>query len=393
MPSNSLFPRPLEWVAAAAVASKTVIPMALDRSSLWNGVAKEELKLGDHIYVWKSAFAYSHHGIVVHVEACKKECHHPTPHCCAVVHFLPPGDGRPFGRIAMTSLAVFSEGAAISRCQYGATQAEFYLKRAGVCSTHVPDPWPVAVIRALSLVDTTPLDMPGHDGPRAEDPGVVDLQVEYGMLTKNCELLARWCCLGPASGVQRFRSAETAFSPQTAPARFVRLGLAAAVGGGAVAAVVAASPANAPVAGCAAAAAGAASPANGPSAPLLTVGGTLAASAVRDLLLDCIRSPERAARLLSQNLPTRVRSSSGASRSADVQYPAAGLAEGPPDALRACLEHLGVTVPPQLDPLLDWPWGSGRLCEMFVDVVEHLMPSNSFEIAAAIQSFLDDLSA
>jgi len=54
-------------------------------------------------------------------------------------------------------------------------------------------------------------------------------QVEYNLLKKNSELLARWCKVGSISGVQRFRSQETAFSPQTAPGRFIRLGVAIAV--------------------------------------------------------------------------------------------------------------------------------------------------------------------
>jgi len=102
-----------------------------------------------------------------------------------------------------------------------------------MCSTCVADAQPLVILRAISLVDLR------NCGFR-DDPDDVCAQAEYHLLTKNSELLASWACVGELSGVRRFNSGERAFSSQTSPGRFVRLGLTVAVLSAATAAVMSA---------------------------------------------------------------------------------------------------------------------------------------------------------
>ena len=124
-------------------------------------------------------------------------------------------------------------------------------------------------------------------------------QVEYDLLVKNSELLARWCKslrgnhvtsnhsdpflaffgirLGLASGVRRFLSDETARSLQTSHGRFIRLGLATVATGAAGAAIWTLS---AGAAGATAGAAGATAGAATAGAASATTSATTGATAV-----------------------------------------------------------------------------------------------------------------
>eukprot|EP00747_Dinoflagellata_sp_TGD_P207250 gnl/TRDRNA2_/TRDRNA2_80836_c0_seq1.p1 gnl/TRDRNA2_/TRDRNA2_80836_c0~~gnl/TRDRNA2_/TRDRNA2_80836_c0_seq1.p1 ORF type:complete len:386 (-),score=64.77 gnl/TRDRNA2_/TRDRNA2_80836_c0_seq1:195-1352(-) len=383
-------PSPIELAAAAAVAATEAVPMVADKVGLSHAVAKADLKPGDHIYVWKHGYVYSHHGIVVLAESCGPDCKHESPRCCGIVHFRAGlGDSEP-PRIELASLAAFSGGASICRCHYGVPKTEFYLKRAGSCSTHTADVWPLVVIRALSLIDLgtapslaedscAPCKVSGAKTAPAESEAK-EVQVEYGMLTKNCELLARWCTLGAVSGVSRFRSSETAFSPQSDPGRFFRLGLVAAV------------PAAAAVATAAAVGGPSSVSAGAPS--FLAGAGTLAASrAARELLLDAVRHPKQAADLLSRAMPAQAGFGMGSGpHTHDMEITRrAEQSEALSSALHACFDHLGVMAPRQLATLLEGQWPCLRMCEMLVDALEARSSQNSFECAAVVQCFLDEL--
>ncbi|CAK0882337.1 unnamed protein product [Prorocentrum cordatum] len=217
--------RPMDWVSTGVSTAATgaeFVQHRLDKSGLVDSIAKTELESGDHIYAWRLGFSYNHHGIVVRTAPCEPGCQHDSLECCCVVHFVPPSETNGnFGRMEVVSLAQFSQGRSVCKCHYGVPSVNFYFQRSGSCSTDQRDPKPFSVLRALSLLDV------GGDAAALEDAAAQ--AVEYSLLNKNNELFARWCKVGDASGVRRFRSRETAFSPQTAPGRFVRLGLAVAV--------------------------------------------------------------------------------------------------------------------------------------------------------------------
>jgi len=349
---------------------------------VFHNAEKAELAPGAHVYVWRLGYSYSHHGIVVHTAPCEPNCRHEALACCAIVHFrrLATGQGS---RIELASLSDFAQGAGLHQCRYGVPQAEFFLKRAGSCSTHAADLWPLVVLRALSIVDVAAAPLASAKGGAFSSQSIdepIEAQVEYCMLRKNCELLARWCKLGTVSGVRRFRSTEFAFSPQSAPGRLVRLGLVTAVPAAATAAVFTVG--------------------NAPALPAeaMAAGSLVASAAVRQVLLEMVRHPQRTASAvtaMAEALPTR-RNCDGDSA---TNRPWAiergrrplGQDEGLTVALCLCLDDLGVRVPGSLAPLLQDPWGCVRLCEVLVDALEASSAANAFEIAAIVQSLLDAL--
>lgn len=393
--------------------------MVYERTGLSHGTSKEQLRPGDHIYAWKLGYTFSHHGIVVKTEACDPSCDHSDLRCCTIVHFCPASEEVP-PRIALASLAEFLCGRQVCRCHYGVPAAEFFLKRSGTCSTDIPDPWPLVVIRALSLVELSPQDFTD------DDVGAEMARMEYDILRRNSELLARWCKLGTKSGVRRFCSDEAAFSLQTSPGRFFRLGLATAVAAGVVITTAGvASTAGAPAAPAAAAAAAtgsggghaAAAAAGNAAQGAAVVGetiagaatagwtavssaiqngaaqvGTLAASTVaRELLVDIARHPQEAVALLRNSLPS---ASSGASASrAEVNERRYFERQGQElvESTKACFTDMGVRVAKPLSPLLSDPVGSNRLCEVLVDVLEATPVDSSPMCAALVQGFVDEL--
>lgn len=426
----------MEWANAAMTAVREGAPLIYERSGFSHAVSKEQLRPGDHIYTWKFGYTYSHHGIVVKTEACDPSCEHKSLGCCSVVHFQPPGEEGP-GRITLASLADFLAGRQVCRCHYGVPHAEFYVRRAGTCCTDLPDPWPLVVIRALSLVDPSASDRAAAPGEEGDGPGADAARIEYDLLRRNCELLARWCKLGATSGVRRFCTDEAAFSLQTSPGRFFRLGLAtAAVAGVVVAAAGVVSTGGAPAAAPAAAAAaagggggeaataaaataGAGSGAAAESVAITAGGiagaasagwaavssvlqngaaqigtvGTLAAStAARELLVDIARHPQQAVALLRNSLPASRAGAMPRSRLDDLRF-LEGQGREVVESTKACFTDLGVRVPKPLNPLLDSPIGSNRLCEVLVDVLESTPVDSPPMCAALVQNFLDELQS
>ncbi|CAM6119580.1 unnamed protein product [Calypogeia fissa] len=130
-----------------------------------NRIRKEELKHGDHIYSWRSAYIYAHHGIYVAENR--------------VIHFSPGRNGqlgtfvvsssRPacYGRCPDCGLSGDSNGVVLScldcfladcplyRFQYGENTFTFLVQaRGGTCSLALADPPDVVLHRANYLVET-----------------------------------------------------------------------------------------------------------------------------------------------------------------------------------------------------------------------------------------------
>lgn len=424
--------KPLEWVQSATEVVKHTVPhvpmpRGADGPLDWvQQVDKQELRPGDHVYAWKFGYTYNHHGVVVHCQDCSADCSHDTLACGSIVHFRPPAGELP-GCIELVPVAEFVQGRGLCRCRYGVPSAEFYFRRSGSCSTHEASPWPLTVIRALSLLEPEGPQMESNSGEAASAA-----QVEYDLLKKNSELLARWCKLGINSGVERFRSQETAYSPQTAPGRFLRLGAAiavpAAIAAGAVAATAAAGATGASAAGSAAGAAGSAAAGTAAGSGTAASGAAalagaaaarvaatssaaglvvrsagevaLAASrqAATELMVDMARRPQQAHRVFEQvrrSLPAipvvmPARQAQGVDRD-DPRRRREEQDDALLAAFRSCLSRLEVQVPKSLGQVLEDPAGCSRLCEILVDVLEEAGPREERGCSVIMKSFLEDL--
>jgi hypothetical protein len=210
-------------------------------------------------------------------------------------------------------------------------------------------------MRALSV-----LDIPSEQGGD---------RVEYDLIRKNCELLALWCSAGSASGIQRFRSnEEKAFSAQSAPLRFVRLGLAVALPVGAAVAAPSQS---------------------------ITAGSLASSAAAREALIDIAKHPQKAVRA-AKDVRSCVPRTQERSSSSTSSQPALPRIHGVSDVLAAALTSLGLSLPESLIPIASSHQGAVELCEMLVDVLDTLPSSGDIgttECAAVLQHFFDELAA
>jgi len=120
--------------------------------------------------------------------------------------------------------------------------------------------------------------------------------------------------------------------------------------------------------------------------------------AVEELLKDIVRRPERASTVMShvrQAMPAMPGNSTMTSGrgalDAQRRYQAEQQ-EALVTAINACLSHIGVSVPKVFGPLFQDHTACGRLCEIFVDVLEEAQPQEERGCSAIIKSFLHDLN-
>ncbi|KNA05846.1 hypothetical protein SOVF_186520 [Spinacia oleracea] len=136
---------------------------------LSNRIDRNSLKPGDHIYSWRTAYIYAHHGIfvgdnkVIHftrrgqevgtgtvldvllVSSGPTRSHVPCPTC------IPPEEGH---GVVSSCLDCFLSGGILYRFEYDVKAALFVAKlRGGTCTLAVSDPDETVVHRAKYLVD------------------------------------------------------------------------------------------------------------------------------------------------------------------------------------------------------------------------------------------------
>ncbi|KAG2683111.1 hypothetical protein I3843_10G017500 [Carya illinoinensis] len=136
---------------------------------LSNRVDRQSLKPGDHIYSWRAAYIYAHHGIyvgddtVIHftrrgqevgtgtvldvllISSGPTRSHLPCPTC------TPPDEGH---GVVSSCLNCFLAGGVLYRFEYAVTPALFIAKaRGGTCTLAVSDPDEIVVHRAKYLLD------------------------------------------------------------------------------------------------------------------------------------------------------------------------------------------------------------------------------------------------
>lgn len=161
----------------------------IDRTSkfLSHTVSIEQLKPGDHIYVHRKPFFYTHHGIFVGQDDIEGI---PCPH--VVAHFGNKQGGltnwqsltivkctlSQFLSGAVSDTIVHNKSTTIKRALYNVSRLELALKWPGTCYMEQPDEPSVVVQRALSAVGKC--------------------NGSYNLAAMNCELFARYCKVGPS---------------------------------------------------------------------------------------------------------------------------------------------------------------------------------------------------
>eukprot|EP00746_Dinoflagellata_sp_MGD_P127402 gnl/MRDRNA2_/MRDRNA2_61993_c0_seq1.p2 gnl/MRDRNA2_/MRDRNA2_61993_c0~~gnl/MRDRNA2_/MRDRNA2_61993_c0_seq1.p2 ORF type:complete len:194 (-),score=36.34 gnl/MRDRNA2_/MRDRNA2_61993_c0_seq1:32-613(-) len=176
--------------------------------------------------------------------------------------------------------------------------------------------------------------------------------------------------LAPLLGSSVFDAMTNEHFLQSAPLRFVRLGLAVAMPVGAALAA--------------------------PS-QTITAGSLASSAAAREALMDIASNPQKAARAardVRECLPPgRDRNSSSSSSQQEPELP---RIQGVPDVLAAVLTCLGLSLPDVLVPVAASHQGAVELCEMLVDLLDTLPSGGDIgptECAAVLQHFFDELAA
>ncbi|KAF3433974.1 hypothetical protein FNV43_RR25077 [Rhamnella rubrinervis] len=144
---------------------------------LSNKIRRDQLNPGDHIYVWRSGYSYSHHGIyvgdgkVIHVTRA------PGP-----IIFSSASESFPYhrpsgeDRVECCSIEDFLSGGDLNLYHYGVNRALFLIKRGGTCTRFSSDPPKDVLHRAFSLLEK----------------GFGD----YNLFHSNCEDFAIYCKTG-----------------------------------------------------------------------------------------------------------------------------------------------------------------------------------------------------
>ncbi|XP_038702505.1 uncharacterized protein LOC119999068 [Tripterygium wilfordii] len=157
-----------------------------------NRVDRESLKAGDHIYSWRTAYIYAHHGIyvgedrVIHFTQRGQEVGNGTLvdrllACSSSARFrvlclncTPPDEDH---GVVSSCLDCFLAGGVLCRFEYAVTTAFFLAQaRGGTCTLAVADPDDVVVHRARYLLTK----------------GFGD----YNISKNNCEHFATYCKTG-----------------------------------------------------------------------------------------------------------------------------------------------------------------------------------------------------
>ncbi|CAL9195079.1 unnamed protein product [Musa hybrid cultivar] len=161
---------------------------------LSNKIEREQLKPGDHIYSWRSAYIYAHHGIyagdsmVIHfTRAAGQEVGTGTILDQFIFSSSPSntgticercGDQSRLHGVIISCLDCFLSGGNLYEFRYSVTPAFFISKaRGGTCTLAASDPSDVVLHRARYLLDNNGFGM-------------------YSIFKNNCEDFAIYCKTG-----------------------------------------------------------------------------------------------------------------------------------------------------------------------------------------------------
>ncbi|KAK1369906.1 NC domain-containing protein-like protein [Heracleum sosnowskyi] len=141
---------------------------------LTNKVNKDDIKEGDHIYTYRAAYTYSHHGIfvegnrVVHFTPNKEENSRTQTFQIGIsgisdVTFYCPtsyldceincGFRKPNSGVVLSCLSCFLQKGALYRFEYGVSKSLFFTRvRGGTCTTAASDGPHTVIHRAMYLL-------------------------------------------------------------------------------------------------------------------------------------------------------------------------------------------------------------------------------------------------
>ncbi|XP_015878641.1 protein LEAD-SENSITIVE 1-like [Ziziphus jujuba] len=146
---------------------------------------KKMLQPGDHIYCYRNAHSYSHHGIfveedtVIHFTRTDEEPDlKPKPKCRICGYH--PNEHR---GVVKTCLKCFLDGNSLFRYEYEVSKARFVVQTAGACSTGTADKHSEVIKRATEMLETNGFG-------------------KYVLLENNCETFAVYCKTGKRSSMQ-----------------------------------------------------------------------------------------------------------------------------------------------------------------------------------------------
>uniref|UniRef100_A0A0E0QM11 LRAT domain-containing protein n=1 Tax=Oryza rufipogon TaxID=4529 RepID=A0A0E0QM11_ORYRU len=157
-------------------------------------VERSEMKPGDHIYTWRAAYTYSHHGIyvggskVVHFTRKKEAGTAGLDSAIAISSLLSQGSPEcptfpdcgfqlTDSGVVLTCVDCFLRGGSLHGFEYGVPPAVFLAKlRGGTCTTAAADPPDAVVRRAMHLLQN------GFGS--------------YDVFENNCEDFALYCKTG-----------------------------------------------------------------------------------------------------------------------------------------------------------------------------------------------------
>ncbi|KAM1270184.1 hypothetical protein ACFX2I_002283 [Malus domestica] len=163
-------------------------------SLLSNRISREELQPGDHIYAYRKAHAYSHHGIyvgegrVIHFVATKEKTRSTREPRCSDCK----NDPNTARGVLKTCVDCFLKGHGLLRFEYNVSHDRFKFKHKGTCSTESCDPRDETVRRASEIFDKDPTHGMGFG--------------EYDLLKNNCEDFASYCKRGTSVSEQVVRA-------------------------------------------------------------------------------------------------------------------------------------------------------------------------------------------
>ncbi|XP_057788867.1 protein LEAD-SENSITIVE 1-like [Salvia miltiorrhiza] len=143
-------------------------------------VEMRHLKAGDHIYSYRSAFLYSHHGIykgegqVIHFTSSSSSSVHRREVCsaCEMLEHSERSSG-----VIVSCVECFLKSGSLRRYKYGVKKKSYFMKRRGTCNTAEPGPVEVVLERAESLLAQNGFG-------------------DYHVLQNNCEDFATYCKTG-----------------------------------------------------------------------------------------------------------------------------------------------------------------------------------------------------
>ncbi|KAL7189167.1 hypothetical protein ACSBR1_038937 [Camellia fascicularis] len=158
-------------------------------------IERRELVAGDHIYTWRAAFIYSHHGIyigeskVIHFAGTFGSSSDPFPWSSfgfsastlnplsACPNFPYCGFQHPNSGVVLSCLDCFLANGSLYRFEYGVSKAKLLFKlRGGTCTTAESDPPELVIHKAMYLL---------QHGFR-----------DYNVMRNNCEHFAMYCKTG-----------------------------------------------------------------------------------------------------------------------------------------------------------------------------------------------------